>query len=282
MKRYNFLPLILILYLPLWYTGKVLHGSIPYLLGLIKYRGIYNIGREIFTFSSLSILIGALFLLYIRYYAAKVSLLISSIFLLSLSYLFLSPSFFYDNLGLFFIITALSFNKEKQSEHLFFSLFFLTLLHCFSSLLISIHYYGYNLPLFFAFLSPISAFYLLIVKKIYPSKSALLSLFPILLFPISYYTHNLSPLTQGTLVSTLVSTAAVYILLEKKSLPASLSIFCLSCLSLFFVEKMLLFPFIFTALALLINISQSVIKILNSKKKARRDIGRYDLREKRY
>ncbi|MCH9617045.1 MAG: hypothetical protein SP4CHLAM5_00220 [Chlamydiia bacterium] len=277
MKRYNFYPLILILYLPLWHIGKTLHGSIPYFLSVIEYRGVYNIAREIFSFSPYSIFVGALFLLYIKYAAAKISLFISSIFLLTLSYLFLSPSFFYDNLGLFFIITALSFDKEKQSEHLFFSLFFIALLHCFSSLLISIHYYGYNLPLLFAFLSPISAFYLLIVKKIYPSKITMLSLFPILLFPVSYYTHNLAPLTQGTLLSTLISTAAVYILLEKKSLAPSLSIFILSCLSLFAVEKMLLFPFIFTALALLINIAQSGVKMLNRKKKARREIGRYHL-----
>lgn len=278
MKKYNFSPLILFLYLPLWHTGKALNGSFSYLLDVIAYRGIYNIGREIFSFSFTAIVVAILFFLYIRYCAPKISLFISSLLLITLSYLFLAPTFFYENLGLFFIITALTFNKEKGSEHLFFSLFFLTLLHLFSSLSISIHYYGYNLPLFFSFLTPICAFYLLISKNIYPTKTALISLFPILLFPVSYYTHNVLALSQGTLLSTVISIAAVYILLERKNLKASLGAFFLSCLSLFLLEKMLFFPFIFTVLALLLNIFQTTWKILYSKKPTRRDIGSYHLR----
>ena len=256
MKRYNFLPLSLILYLPLWHTGKALHGSLPYLLNLISYGGIVPVLKQIFSFTPEAIFIALLFFLYTRYAALKVSLLVSSSFLIAISYFFLSPSFFYDNLGLFFIAASLSFSKQKGSAHLFFSLFFLSLLHCFSSLLIGIHYYGYNIPLFFSFLSPITAFYLLMKKDIYPSKITLLTLFPILLFPISFYTHNVLPLSTGTFISTLVSCAAIYILLEKKNIIYTLAVFTAFCLSLLLVESTLLFPYMFTAAALLAHIIQ--------------------------
>ena len=250
------LPLTLMLFLPLWHSCHELNGSLSLLFNLMLYKGAYVFIKEIFFFPIKTICIAIIFHFFIKYVAPKFSIAFTSLILLISYYLFFSSSFFYDNLGIFFLIAAFRFTKQKQTEHLFFSLFYITLLHSFSSFLICIQFYGYNTSLFFIAIAPMICLYSLISKSTYPSKITLISLFPLTLFPVSYFVHNPIPLSLSLLSGGLLLMFSIYILLEKKNYLLLLTCLSLSLLNLLFMEKALVFPFIFLPIALLIGIMQ--------------------------
>ncbi len=254
MKKYS--PLVLALYLPLWHTCTKLGGSFPLLINLIKYKGVLSLAREICVFTFPSAITAVFIALFIANIASKISLLLSSATLCLLAYLFFPPSFIYHQLGIFLLISALIFHPKKATEHLFFSLFFITLLHSFSALLTSIHFYGINLPLLSSLLLPITCLYLLATKDIYPSKVTLISLFPLTIFPVAFSLHGDITFNSVYVLAIFLLCASIYVLLEKRSFPYMLSMLLLTLSIIPFLEEKLLFAVVFTPFALLISIFQ--------------------------
>ncbi|MCH9812289.1 hypothetical protein K0U07_05990, partial [bacterium] len=229
-------------------------GSFFKLIEMIQYGNLRFFG-ELFIPSVESIVACALFYLFVRFIAPKISLPLGSVLLLSTSYFFLPITFFYDNLGTFLLALALLPTKKRTSETLFFSLFFLTLLHTFSCLLISFFYYGHNGALYLNALLATVALILLMSKKMYPSQTTMLSLFPILLFPSSYLAHHTLPLSPESIFMSLATLLTIYTLLQKKK--ESLTIFSLTLwiLSIFSMDKLVIFPFAFAGIALCLHLS---------------------------
>ncbi len=252
MKRYS--PIVIALYLPLWHTCTKPHGSFPLLINLIKYKGVLSFAREICVFTFPSAILAVLIALFVANIASKISLLLSSSILCLIAYLFFPPSFIYHHLGIFLLISALIFHPKKATEHLFFSLFFITLLHSFSALLTSIHFYGINLPLLSSLLIPITCLYLLATKDIYPSKVTLISLFPLTIFPVAFSLHGDITFNSIYVLAILLLCGSVFVLLEKRSFPYLFTMFLLTLSIIPFLEEKLLFTMAFTPLALFISI----------------------------
>jgi len=252
MKRYS--PILIALYLPLWHTCTKLSGSFPLLINLIKYKGVFSLAREMCVFTFPSAFTAAIVALFVSNIASKVSLLLSSSILCLLTYLFFPPSFAYHQLGIFFLISALIFHPKRATEHLFFTLFFITLLHSFSALLTSIHFYGMNLPLQISLSLPVSSLYLLSTKDIYPSKVTLISLFPLTIFPVAFSLHGEITFDSVYVLAIFLHCASIFVLLEKRSFSYLLVMFLLTLSIIPFLEEKLIFPMIFTPVALLISL----------------------------
>lgn len=252
MKRYA--PIIIALYLPLWHICTKPHGSFPLLINLLKYKGIFCLAREICIFTAPAVIMAVVFAFFIANIASKVSLLLSSSLLCLLSYLFLPPSFIYHQLGIFLLTSALIFHPKKATEHLFFSLFFITLLHSFSALVTSIHFYSINLSLLISLLVPITCLYLLATKDIYPSQVTLILLFPITIFLVAFSLHGEITLNSVYVLAILLLCASLFVLLEKRSFPYLFTMLVLTLSIIPFLEEKLIFPMIFTPFALMISI----------------------------
>ncbi len=251
----QFTPLLLLLILPLWHTCERLNGSFLLLFS----GGSYAFFKEIFLIPLHSIVSAISFYVFIQKVAPKFSLILTSFALVLMAYFFFPPPYFYHHLGVFILASALTFNDRKNCQHLFFSLFFLTLLHTFSALFLCIIFYGTNIPLFLTSFAPITALICLHNKRIYPSIPALISLFPLNLFPISYFVHNIIPLDIPFICSIVFLIAAIYVILEKRSLSYLFLLFVASITVIFFNSKAILFPFIFTPCALLVGMMQILL-----------------------
>ena len=252
-------PLLLLLFIPLWHTCVRLNGSFSILINGLISSGAYSFLREVFSFQIHSLISAIGFYLFIQKIAPKFSLIFTSCALLLLDYFFFPPHYFYQYLGIFIFASTLIFKDRKNSEHLFYSLFFLTLLHTFSSLFTTILYYGYNIPLFLISFVPITALICLQNKRMYPSKRALISLFPLNLLPTSYFVHNIIPLDIPFMCSILFLIGAIYVILEKRSLSYFIPLFVASISVIFFNSNVLFFPFIFTPCSLLIGIIEMIL-----------------------
>ena len=118
-------PLLLLFFIPFWHLSKM--NETPLLLyQIISYKGIFAFICEMIPFSFFSLIVIVCFYLFINYCAFRISLFISSLLLIAFHYLFLSPSFFYDNMPVFLCLSFLCFKGKKQPQHLFFSLYFIT------------------------------------------------------------------------------------------------------------------------------------------------------------
>lgn len=256
MKKSDLFPLILLTLLPLWYVSKNLHGDLLSFLNLLYSGGSYALSAEIFSFHGTSLFIGILFYFFIKYLSPKASLLLSSFILTSLYYCLFTPSFFFDHLNVFITVAALSFRSKDHCKHLFYSLYFITLLHTLSSLLTCIYFYKYNIPLLLIIPAPMLSLWLLQSKDVYPSRTTLASLFPLLLLPITYFTHAPSEINLGNILGALLLITSVYALLEKRSYRTLSTLLSLSALPLCFLTKSGAFPFLFTPISLMIGIMQ--------------------------
>lgn len=256
-KLHKLLPFALIFHVILWHSCHRLNGSFSLLYNLVVYKGSFALIKELFTFPLKSITTGISFYFFIKYIAPKFSIIFTSILILISYYIFFSASFFYNNLGIFFLASALRIDEKKQTEHLFFSLFYITLLHSFSCLLLSIQFYGYNNTLFLISIAPILCLYFLITKTTYPQKLTLVCLFSLTLFPVSYFVHNPIALSFPLFNGVLLLAISINILLGQKTYAKLVPVFLCCCLQLVFTEKALFFPFIFTPISLLIGIMQT-------------------------
>ena len=238
--------------IPMGFCCKALDGSLSKLLEMALY-GNTLFWKELYLPSLESGVIALLFVLFVQYIAPKVSLLIGSSLALLAAYLFLPTPFFYDHLGSCLLALALIPTKKRNSQTLFFSLFYLTLLHTLSCLLISFFYYGKNEPILLQTLPVAFALILLMAKKVYPSPSTLLVLFPLLLFPCSYQVHHSSSLSAYQMLLTISSILAIYSLLQKqRGLVLLLSLcFCILCV---WMAKEAYLPFVFVGVALSVQL----------------------------
>ncbi len=258
-KRYT--PLLLILIIPLWHTCEKLNGSFSLLIGGLLGSGSLSFCKEIFSFPYHSVLSAIGFHLFIHKVAPKFSLLVTGFILLVALYFFFDPVYFYHNLGIFILASAFIFNEKQNSLHLFLSLFFLTLVHTFSALYICVVFYGYNIPLFLISIAPITALVCLHNKRFFPSKPALISLFPLTLIPTSYFVHNITRLDLPFICSIFLLIGAIYVILEKRSLGFFIPLFLGSAVMIFFNSPVVLFPFMFTPAALLVGIIQIALSM---------------------
>jgi hypothetical protein len=251
----KFTPMICTLFIPFWHISK-LNQSPLLLVNLIRYKGPLACIGEMISFSTQSIICATLFYIFVKRFSLKVSLLISSLIFLSVFYLFLTPTLFYDYMPLFLIAASLSFDPKEHQKHLFFSLFFITLGFTFSCLLTTIHFYGSNLPLFLLMISPLLSLYMLSLKDIYPSKTILLSLLPINIFPMAYLVHNPKSFSLYFVLALLIIINAVYTILSSKSYKITTASTLLSFMALLILPKELHIPFLFIVSALVVKLMQ--------------------------
>jgi hypothetical protein len=255
MKKISaFSPFLLLILLPFLHTCKEFNGSLLMLYNLCFYKGGLPLLRAVLSFPLKAILISILFYFFIDKIAPKFSLFLLSVAACLAYYLLLPSAFFYNNLGVFFLASLACFKDTKQTRHLFFSLFFITLLHTLSAILIGIHFYGYNLSLFFISFIPIFSLYLLKNRETYPSKIILISLFPLTLFPVSFFVHSTVRLSLSLITGEILLATGIYLLIKGKSIKHLFSLFAISLPYLLFIDKQLLFPFLFLPISLLIGI----------------------------
>jgi hypothetical protein len=247
-------PLLLIFVSFLSYTCQRLDGSFTLLSkGLVK-AGPMIFFKEIFSFPVQSIVFACCLYLFIITIAPKFSLLFTSGCLLLFYYLFFSPTLIYSYFGALVLPFANPFNEKKQSEHLFYALFFLTLLHTVSAVHLSTLFYGINKPLLLMATAPFIFLIYLGKTTIYPSKVTLCLIFPLTILPVSYCVHNtisldfLSIYNYGCLISTLI------FLLEKRGISEHLALSFFSICAVALCPKEAFFPFIWTPLIGLITL----------------------------
>lgn len=251
MKKFSFL----LLYIPLWYTTKALSGSYTKLYEMLFFGKLSPVLKEMFAPTLQSAIAAVIFILFVYTIAPKISLLLSSIFALCFSYLFLPISFFYENIPAFFLILAIVPTKKHTSSLLFFSLFFLTLLHTFSCNLLSLFYYGQNEALMLISLPISLALILLASKKVYPQQTTMLALFPLLLLPTSFLAHHHFPITIETIFLVLTMTLTIFTLLQKRKEGITLCALVCCAISILIREQMALLPLLFYVGALLTHLS---------------------------
>ena len=242
-------------FVPFLHISK-LNESPVLLWNLIKYKGLASFLNEMIPIRIDSLIAAFLFYLFIKHLSSKISLLIGSLLLITAHYLLLSSSFIYDHAALFIIASCFCLNKSDQSKHLFFSLFYLTVLYTFSAFITCIHYYGYNIPLFMMMIAPILCLFLLSIKQVYPSKTMLISLFPLNILPLAYLVHNPSIFSIPFTLASILLISTLFLMLVKNSYQSLLIAIGISLVSLFIIPKELIIPFSFIPIALSLTLTQ--------------------------
>lgn len=228
----KYLPLTLLTYIPLWHVTKV--GKSPLLIyDLIRFDGFVPFIKSQLHISVETMALSLLFFLFVKHIAPKISLFVSSSVIALLYYLCQRPTLVFDALPLLLIASSLNLNLHQQKKHLFFSLYFFTVLFSVSSLSICITYYGYNIPLFLMMITPAAALYLLAISDIYPKSSISIPLFATATFPLAFLTHNPALLSASYSLIAIVFLFVIIALLHKTN-KATLAIATASTLTLFF------------------------------------------------
>ena len=255
-KISRFIPLAIPLYIPIWYSCVKFKGSFTLLISVLKYKGLIPLIIEVYTFSFPALFYAILFYVLIKNIAPSISLLITSIGLLSAYYLFFSPKFLYNELGIFLLLGTLELREKTQSRNLFFLLFFITLLHSYSCLQTSTLYYGYNTQIILSMIIPISCLIALLISDVYPSVGTIVSIFPISLLPLSYFVHNMKVINIPMILYILISAISVFNLLHKRSYKTIIPLLLSSIGIIFFIDQELILPFIATPISLTFGIIQ--------------------------
>jgi len=248
-------PMTLSLFIPFIHISKLNEGP-SLLYNLLRYRGFTSFLNELIPVTIEGLILAALFYAFVSKYAQKLSLFIWSLILTTIYYFFVPASSIYSQIPLFILASAMTFQTKDQSKHLFFALFFVTLLHTLSAFITCRNFYGYNLPLFVFMLSPILSLYLLSKKETYPSKSLLILLFPINIMPINALVHSPQALSPMFGLALTILIATQILLLVKRTEASLITMIIISLLSLLLIPSQLVIGFIFVPIALGIALMQ--------------------------
>ena len=200
------------------YIVKSCNSDILTFFHIISYNGFVSLFKDICSFSFSSICICCAFTLFIKYLAPKISLFLGGITLMCIYSLVFSPRFFSDNLSLFILSPIFFLHQKQLSQFLFYHLWYCILLQSFSIYLIHINYFGITPSIFILTATTTITLLLLSKKTIYPSKTTLLSIYPLSLLGYCQQLINTATVNFEFIFSILILQITLLALLNKKTI----------------------------------------------------------------